>query len=94
MRSELEILFEGQVHGTPLSGEVVIRTLEEWALHARGVPGADALFDRIAAHRQSERSEPLQLARDEARVLAEVFEASRFDELRTLLARARAASLD
>jgi hypothetical protein len=89
-----EIVFEGQTHATPLDSEVVLATLEDWLLRARAVPAAGALFDRIATHRGSGRAGPLQLGRDEARVLAEAFDASGFEDLRTLLARARAASAE
>lgn len=94
MSGGFEILFEGQTHGTALTAEIAVQTLEEWSLRARGVPGADHLFDRLSALRRGESAAPLQLGRAEARILADVFEAARFEELRTLLARARAAAVD
>lgn len=94
MSVRYEILFEGQMHATTLSAELALQTLEEWALRARTVPGADVLYDRLTAYHRGEGAGPLQLGREEARLLAEVFEAARFEELRTLLARARAAAIE
>ena len=89
-----EILFEGQTHATTLTAEITVQTLENWSLRAREVPGAELLFDRINAWRRGETAGALQLGRVEARLLADVFEASGFEELRTLIARARAAAID
>jgi hypothetical protein len=89
-----EILFEGQTHATVLTAEIAVQTLAEWSLHARGLPGGEALYDRLNGLRRGEVSEPLVLTRGEARLLAEVFESARFEELRTLLARARGAVIE
>jgi len=94
MSSGFEILFEGQMHATTLTAEIAVQTIAEWSLHARAVPGGEVLFDRLTALRRGEASGPLVLTRAEARILAEVFEASRFEELRTLLARARGAGIE
>ena len=86
----LDILFEGQRTWTGLDGDVTLGTLEQWLLRAREVEGAGELFDRLRRHAGSaHRVDPIELSRDEARVLVAVFERSGYEQLRTLLARAR-----
>jgi hypothetical protein len=88
----LEVLFEGQMHATGLPDNAVA-TLESWLLHARGVEGAGTLFDTIRSRIRSGRPGPIELTSAEARTLVAVFEASGYEHLRTLLARARASGL-
>jgi hypothetical protein len=88
--ASLDILFEGQRTWTGLDGDVTLATLEDWLLRARDVTGAGELFDRLRRHAGSaHHAEPIELKRDEARVLVAVFERSGYEQLRTLLARAR-----
>ena len=88
--ASLDILFEGQRNWTGLDGDVTLATLEHWLLRAREVAGAGELFDRLRRHAGSaHHAEPIELKRDEARVLVAVFERSGYEQLRTLLARAR-----
>ncbi len=88
--ASFNILFEGQRNWTGLDGDVTLATLEEWLLRAREVEGAGELFDRLRRHAGSTlRADPIELNRDEARVLVAVFERSGYEQLRTLLARAR-----
>ena len=91
VQAPVEILFEGQRTATGLDGEVTLATLEDWLLRARDVEGAGALFDRLRHHARRNPIDPLELSRDEARVLVAVFERSGYEPLRTLLARARLA---
>ncbi len=94
MSGGFEILFEGQTHATSADGgdrgadARGVVTARPWSARGRH------LFDRLSALRRGESAAPLQLGRAEARILADVFEAARFEELRTLLARARAAAID
>jgi hypothetical protein len=88
-RAPFEILFEGQRTATGVDGDVTLATLEDWLLRAREVGGAGELFDRLRGHARVNGTEPLGLNRDEARVLVAVFERSGYEQLRTLLARAR-----
>ena len=72
-RASLDILFEGQRTLTGLDGDVTLATLEDWLLRAREVVGAGELFDRLRRHAGSpHHAEPIELNRDEARVLVAV----------------------
>ena len=80
------------MHPTGLPRDAVA-TLESWLLHARGVEGAGALFDAIRSRLRSGVPGPIELTSAEARTLVAVFDASGYEHLRTLVARARASGL-